>query len=123
MNPQGVHRGRLERYIPSCRTQKRTCPFSNIEKLLVFMGAGGSAALKVALRGENALPRLYFHCHLSPRPELGGMHRVNAGGAHWWHVMPGVQTPPELAPAPASVRSLAPSKRWVALGLKKKKIK
>lgn len=33
---------------------------SNIEKLLAFTGAGGRAAVKVALRRENAVARLYF---------------------------------------------------------------
>lgn len=80
--------------------------FSNIEKPLVSTGAGGSAAAKVALRGENAVTRLCFDLPPSPRGWLGGARRVNTRKTHWWHVMPGVQTPTELVPVPALLHSL-----------------
>lgn len=74
MNPHRVHDRRLVRYIPKGRTQKHALSFSNIEKLLVFTGAGGSAAVKVALREENAVPGLYFDLPSLPALGIAGWH-------------------------------------------------
>lgn len=77
--------------------------FSNIEKLLVAMGAGGSAASKVALRGENAVARLYFDPPPLPPGVAGWCTRAKSRKTHWWHGMSGVQTPTALASAGASL--------------------